>query len=48
VIEIASVERCDERAAPNSDGKVVTTTLTIVKNEVTKSEDKVTTPGKVK
>lgn len=30
------------------DGKVVTTTLTIVKNDVTKSEDKVTTPGKTK
>jgi hypothetical protein len=31
-----------------ADGKVVTTTLTIVKNDVTKSEDKVTTPGKTK
>jgi hypothetical protein len=31
-----------------TDGKVVTTTLTIVKNDVTKSEDKVTTPGKTK
>jgi len=30
------------------DGKVVTTTLSIVKNNVLKSEDKVTTPGKVK
>lgn len=30
------------------DGKVVTTTLTIVKNDVTKSEDKVTTLGKSK
>jgi len=27
---------------------VVTTTLTIVKNDVTKSEDKVTMPGKTK
>jgi hypothetical protein len=30
------------------DGKVVTTTLTIAKNEVLKSEDKVTTAGKPK
>lgn len=30
------------------DGKVVTTTLTITKNEVLKSEDKVTIPGKTK
>jgi hypothetical protein len=30
------------------DGKVVTTTLTIVKNDVTRSEDKVTNPGKAK
>jgi len=30
------------------DGKVVTTTLTITKNNIIKSEDKVTTPGKTK
>lgn len=30
------------------DGKVVTTTLAIVNNDVTKSEDKVTTPSKAK
>jgi protein subunit release factor A len=30
------------------DGKVVTTTLTIVSNNIAKSEDKVTTPGKTK
>lgn len=30
------------------DGKVVITTLTIVKNDVTKSEDKITAPGKTK
>lgn len=30
------------------DGKVVTTTLTITKNDILKSEDKVTTPGEIK